>query len=228
MSIAVAVNAGRFALLAADCREWTYTDQTLTAIATEGRRSKIWKTADGLLTGTGASRLVDLVAHEMASRDVDRALAAITSQRQEATRWHGEALRQHALTATGFLLTYRPSVGGAGVAVYHPHFSDAELFPLRVGGVIAFMRAASYDVYAEWIETAIRECRAGEDLDASIAVHAALVRELIARYAGEPNAISSAECELAVHLDDGRRLVSPILAPGEALTWSDNMQRAAA
>lgn len=219
MSLAVVVHAGRYVLSAADCLEYRSADgETITPIATDVRRPKIHHAPIGIVSGTGVSAMVASVA---ASQPVDAGelLDAILTERAKAATWPA-ALREHALTATGFLCTAMVGPRRVAALVYHPHFDSEAVLDVLPGRTLAFMRDASYEAYADWLESSVRLCAADEDLDASIAYHADLVRTLITRYAREPNPRSSVECSISVHLDNDVRLISPILHVGDALTWT--------
>lgn len=226
MSIAVGLHAGRYALLAADRLAWTYTNQALTTIASESRRSKITETGFGLITGSGEVRFVDGVTARVAGLSPQtpgtapyELLECIEQERRAVEAAAESELRTHALTATGWLVTYNGD-GQINVWIYHPFLGNGELRPLKSGGLFAVMRPASYDHYADWLDRTVQMCAPGDDIEASIEHNAAVLRSLIQQYAGEPNAKSTAECTIGVHCDDGRRFLSEVLHPRDVFKCS--------
>lgn len=219
MSIAVALHAGRYVLCAADCLEYTFTDDTLTTLAREWRRKKIAHAPIGIVTGTGVCRLIDAVTASRPS-EPSELLERILAERATASTWR-PALRAHALDSTGFLFTFMAGAQTVAGGVFHPHFDASACLDLLPGRVLAFMRDSSYERYADALERAVRLCGPEDDLEASLRYHAGVLRALIEAYAQEPDRRSSEECSLAVHDEHDRRRVTAILQPGEPLVWTE-------
>lgn len=230
MSIVVGLHADRYALLAADCLQWTYTDHSCTTIAHESRRTKIAHTGLGLITGTGSPRLFDRVVARLAPLPEATPhtapyllKAAIDDERGavEASSEFTSEFKVNALKGTCWLSTYAGD-SAVTVAVYHPCLGDA-IFPVKTGCAFAVMRPDSYDLYSDWLDRAVQVCAPGDDVGASIEHHVDVLRSLLRQYAGEPNAKSSAECTIGLHCDDGRRFLSPVLHPGDAFDWKHSL-----
>lgn len=187
-------------------------------------RPKLIELPMGFLAWTGVAALaarVNARAQVLPQPTPQTILQIILEERAQAAAWPTE-LAKAAQLGTRWILTLMREVEGTprlDIVAYNPDI-NADHWQL-VGPskrFYALMRPESFDLYHEWLERDTRVCERRADIPDTIIANAELLRELLRRYAAEPNPKSSAECTIAVHLPNGR-LRTPMLAPSDTLTF---------
>ena len=128
MTIAIGINAGLYAILAADTRV-TYFSSNSSFY--DDDKSKIQKTSMGLITGAGFVQLLDLVNSRLAIEAItntDTTLAIIKEAREEIRqKWQHYSQIDSAIEQTGWIFSYYTilnKVSTLRLGVYHKRLSE--------------------------------------------------------------------------------------------------------
>ncbi len=111
MTIAIGINAGLYAILAADTRTTYYHPRfPSTALFHDDNKSKIQKTTVGLIIGAGFVQLLDLVNNRLATETITNTNATLSvikeSLEEIRKRWKHYPMIDTAIAQTGWILSY--------------------------------------------------------------------------------------------------------------------------
>lgn len=233
MSIIVGLHAGRYVMLAADHLYRLYSDSNQlmnddpTRFQDYVGPSKIVQLPIGFLASCGATPLCDRVDQRLAESSptsLDDVLQVILAERRTAAAWQ-PAMAEQAQRATRWILSFRGRLGDSiedlvGLAIFSPDVAERWAV-LTKPCIWVAMRPESDPLYRDWLEAERHTSTRAEDDVSSLEHNAELLRELLRRYAAEPNPKTTAECTLVAHFLDGERLQTTMLRPDDPLEWLD-------
>lgn len=218
MSIALALHAGPYVMLASDTRRTFYDAEGCPTGYHDGTQ-KCWRGAATIVAGVGVSRLLDAVCGRVAALsdvgDLDLLLNIIAAERARVTACSDLPAhsREHARHCTGWFMSARvPGADGAlemALLTYHPGLGHE--MSVRGAGTACPMIPiddTEGDGPAVWADVMAclsawcRLCGPNDDVDVSIAHNAAAMRAIVTRYA-EIFPTISPTCVIGVHLVDG-------------------------
>jgi hypothetical protein len=229
MSLSIGLHAGRYVVIASDCREGFYRGDTMERLSYHDGATKVVKTPIGLIVGTGLSALVNAVQRRLAeepARDTDTILQIIGECRQAVADDPSlpANLKAKGLETTSWILTYRTTVNSEQVlrlATYHPANGHGGLELMGEGGAVVAVPDVSPEQEPSRRELResllpsqlndLRVCHLDDEVTPALMDHLSMVRGLIAESAALVDSISPV-CQVAFHMvQDGFSFVSEIL-----------------
>ncbi len=225
MTIALGINFGDYAMVAADTRTTYFNwDGSIRNYADDSE--KIQETKIGLITGDGSVGLLHLVKRRLMDIEVTNTnqifdiikKARIEYQKVQKMFW---LTKNKDIDVTGWIFTYVASVDNKPklrLGIVHPAIGEElALYPDNHPALICPVEATKEEaeVIGDVLTKAIKPSEDFSSLTESIQYHwnviAALIRELCPKYPS-----ISSYSQIGIHTIDGRLGISPILKDNES------------
>ena len=190
MTIAIGVNLGSYAILAADTRTTYY---RLGMPFCDDNSSKVQKTTMGLITGAGFLPLLDGVKRMLVTEQVtntERVLSIINEESERARQaWRIHSQIDFWIEQTGWIFSYTTTLDNQPtlrVGIFHPSINKEMYVTYEVGNPeIIFpvelnheTTEAIYDPILQRIKVPVDSSEVQDSIDQNIAVIGALINAL--------------------------------------------------
>lgn len=213
MTIAIGINLGLYAILAADTRE---TVERLGSPFFDDNKSKVHKTTMGLIAGAGLVQLLDAVNAQLASETItstERISAIVAEEGERVRRQFAKYSKlDWALANTGWIFSYITVLDGnptLRLGIIHPSIENGRctLYPIGEPAVIFPVELDKEAVEGLW-ETFIGRIHVPADdteVQKSIEQNLKLIARLV--FLLQPHCISiSRRLQVGIHMDSQAKI----------------------